>query len=149
VADEEPVIRTGRRNFLDLLSRAFLALWGLGFAGVIYAFLRPRHRELLMEETFRAGTLSGLPVGQATIVQHVTGPVMIVRVTEREVASFSALCTHLRCVLQYGADSRTITCPCHGGAFDLHGNVLFGPPPKPLPTYAVEIRNDQIYVRMS
>ncbi|MEW6367893.1 MAG: Rieske (2Fe-2S) protein [Acidobacteriota bacterium] len=149
MAEERLPVPVPRRGFLDLLSKIFLSLWGFGFIGVIYAYLRPQHRQVLLDETFRAGSLSALRVGDAFITQHQSGPVLIVRTGDRDVIAFSALCTHMRCILHWAGDTRTILCPCHGGVFDWNGNVLSGPPPRPLQRYSVEIRNEDIFVRMA
>lgn len=39
-------------------------------------------------------------------------------------------------------------CPCHDRRFDLAGNVLSGPPQRPLPTYGVNVRAGEIFVRV-
>jgi len=46
-------------------------------------------------------------------------------------------CTHQGCTVGYSSSSAKITCPCHGGVFDLNGNVLSGPPPSALHKYTV------------
>jgi Rieske Fe-S protein len=38
-------------------------------------------------------------------------------------------------------------CPCHGGAFDINGNVTLGPPPKPLERLDVEVTGNRLYIR--
>jgi Rieske Fe-S protein len=30
-------------------------------------------------------------------------------------------------------------CPCHGGSFDIHGQVTGGPPPGPMNRYLVRV----------
>jgi menaquinol-cytochrome c reductase iron-sulfur subunit len=44
----------------------------------------------------------------------------------------SNICTHLGCHTHWNNESGMIVCPCHDGHFDVHGNVVSGPPPKPL-----------------
>jgi len=46
-------------------------------------------------------------------------------------------CTHQGCTVAYNNGSKHLVCPCHGGTFDLTGNVVSGPPPAPLKTYTV------------
>lgn len=60
--------------------------------------------------------------------------------------AFSAVCTHLGCTVQYRSDLKIIWCACHNGHYDLNGNVISGPPPKPLPKYRVAIKGDEIFV---
>jgi Rieske Fe-S protein len=60
--------------------------------------------------------------------------------------AFSAVCPHLNCTVQYRSDIKEIWCACHNGHFDFNGNVISGPPPRPLKSYRVAIKGDEIYV---
>ena len=75
-----------------------------------------------------------------------SSPALLVNTQEGELVAYSAICTHLACSVHYEADTSTIYCPCHGGRFDLAGNVIAGPPPVPLESYKVEIAGDNIVV---
>jgi cytochrome b6-f complex iron-sulfur subunit len=44
-------------------------------------------------------------------------------------------CTHQGCSLSYS--SNKMVCPCHGGSFDMSGNVVSGPPSVPIKKYSV------------
>ena len=54
----------------------------------------------------------------------------------------SAVCTHLGCTVNLGADGKGFHCPCHGSQFDENGTVVSGPAPKPLPWPAVSLSRD-------
>lgn len=138
-----------RRRFLTVLSRAFLGLWGLGVAGVIAAYLRPRTRgERVAERIVSAGPLENLRIGEARLVRHGTTPFYIVRMDAARVIALSAVCTHVRCILDYDRERRGLVCPCHGGRFDLAGNVQSGPPPRALASYEVSVRAGEILVHV-
>ncbi len=136
-----------RRGALIWLIRGFLSLWAFG-AGVLgLSFLRaPSSERRPGERQLRCGSFSSLAVGEARLVRAGAEPVFVVRVSEAQITAVSAVCTHLRCVLKWDRDKGTIQCPCHDGAFDRTGNVLSGPPKKPLPQYPAEIRADEIIV---
>jgi len=139
--------RLDRRAAMSWLGRGFLALWIPALGAMMAAFLKaPASETRPGERQLKAGKLSTLAVGDARMVSHADEPVFVVRVAEAEVVAVSAVCTHMRCVLRWQRDNSTFQCPCHGGTFDKSGNVLSGPPKKPLRQYASEIRADEIIV---
>jgi Rieske Fe-S protein len=64
--------------------------------------------------------------------------VLVLRDREGHVRAFDARCTHEGCTVQYVEGESVVWCACHNGRFDLEGRVLSGPPPRPLPAYAVK-----------
>lgn len=60
--------------------------------------------------------------------------------------AFTAVCTHLNCTVQYRSDLKEIWCACHNGHYDLNGEVVSGPPPKPLREYRVAIKGEEVFV---
>lgn len=139
--------RETRRQFLRGLSRAFLGLWALGGAGVVAAYMQPReHAE--GGGLVRVGSLDELRIGDARLMRHGAKPFFVVRTSESNVVALSAVCTHVRCILSFDRDRRTIVCPCHDGKFNLRGDVMSGPPPRPLPTFEVTLRAGEVYVRV-
>jgi len=63
-----------------------------------------------------------------------------------EFVAFSAVCTHLGCIVHYEAGN-DIFCPCHAGYFNpLTGEAISGPPKRPLPKVKLRIdENGDIY----
>jgi len=139
-----------RRGFLRFLSGGFLSLWGIGAAGLVLSFLKaPGSEKRPSEGSVDCGPLSTLETGDARIVRHGNEPLIVIRHAEDHVQAFSGVCTHMRCILKWDSQSKTILCPCHEGSFDRSGNVLTGPPPRPLRRYAAEIRGDKIVARLN
>ena len=62
--------------------------------------------------------------------------IIVIRTTAGYVA-LSMMCTHQGCTVTYAKGSSNLICPCHGGQFDLNGNVVSGPPPSALTKYTV------------
>jgi Rieske Fe-S protein len=102
------------------------------------------------ESTARTVTLSIKPAdvkpNSGEIFRFGNQPAILVRTNTGELRAFSAVCTHLSCIVQYRGDLSHIWCACHNGHFDLNGQNIAGPPPKPLEQYAVNVRGDQIVV---
>ena len=57
-------------------------------------------------------------------------------------------CSHLGCSVGWHSADGLFRCPCHGGTYDEHGEVLAGPPPRPLTRLEVKIENDVCHVRL-
>ena len=75
-------------------------------------------------------------------------PYILIHLEEDQWRAFEQKCTHLACAVRYRADIHKIECPCHNGYFDPEtGNVLQGPPPRPLPQLEVVIKDDKVYVK--
>jgi len=160
-------ININRRNFL-------VGIFVLALAGIIAQFLLPL-LELLRKGTVVTGEISAgqetppkianvaeVPPGsQVSFVlrrnpdgspgQH---PAILIRLTEdkaavvgKEFVAYSAICTHLGCIVSYKSEEDTIFCPCHAGYFDpTNGKVISGPPKKPLPEVKLRIdENGDIY----
>jgi cytochrome b6-f complex iron-sulfur subunit len=138
-----------RRGALIWLSRAFLALWVPAVGAVAASFLKaPSSETRPGERQLSGGKLSSLGIGEARLVRHSDEPLYVVRMSEGQVLAVSAICTHLRCVLKWKRESSTFQCPCHDGAFDKTGNVLSGPPKRPLRQFPAETRADEIIVHI-
>lgn len=73
------------------------------------------------------------------ILEFGTLPVILIRVAEGDFRAFSGTCTHLDCIVEYQKDERRIWCNCHNGRYDLTGQVVSGPPPRPLQAFRVDL----------
>ncbi|HYI43895.1 MAG TPA: FAD-dependent oxidoreductase [Actinomycetota bacterium] len=65
--------------------------------------------------------------GEAAVVSHGLSKVAAYRDESGELHSFSAVCTHLGCIVQWNTGDKTWDCPCHGSRFDHEGHVVNGP----------------------
>jgi cytochrome b6-f complex iron-sulfur subunit len=127
-----------RRDFLNEVSFAALAVAGLGAGVVTFQFLSPN---VLFEPAtrFRAGSPGLYPVNSVTFLQDQL--VYIVR-TEQGFYAVSAVCTHLGCITQWKPEADQIACPCHGSKFKADGTKVEGPAPRPLPHFAIALTAD-------
>ena len=76
-------------------------------------------------------------------------PAILVRTPAGDLRAFSAVCTHLNCTVQYRTDLSHLWCACHNGHFDLNGQNIAGPPPRPLDAMVVNARGNQIVISKS
>jgi len=77
-------------------------------------------------------------------------PGILVRTAAGDLRAFTAICTHLACIVQYREDLQHIWCACHNGHYDpVSGKNIGGPPPRPLEAYAVNVRAEKIVVSRS
>jgi menaquinol-cytochrome c reductase iron-sulfur subunit len=72
--------------------------------------------------------------------------VHVVRQSETEVVVFDPHCTHLGCPLAWSSGSKAFVCPCHGGSFNAGGEVISGPPPRPMFRYQSRIDGDELVI---
>ena len=88
------------------------------------------------------GAASDIPVGGGKIYK--AAKVVVTQPARDQYKAFSAVCTHVGCIMSEVADG-TIDCPCHGGQFKItNGAVVAGPPPSPLPARQVKVVNGQV-----
>jgi Rieske Fe-S protein len=62
------------------------------------------------------------------------------------IRTFAAICTHEGCPLGWNAQQRLIRCPCHGSAFDVHGQVVEGPAQKPLKEIETVVERGRVLI---
>jgi Rieske Fe-S protein len=85
---------------------------------------------------------SEIPVGGGKI--FTAAKVVVTQPVSGQYLGFSAVCTHVGCILSEVADG-TIDCPCHGSEFKITtGAVVTGPAPSPLPKKQIKIVNGQV-----
>lgn len=132
------------------LGRRRLLGWFLGtslgalLAAVVYPvvrFLNPPEEKAAATDEADAGGVGDpefLEKGYR-IVRFGNEPVIVLRISDTEFHAFSAVCTHLACIVEYDRARRQIACNCHNGQFDLQGQVVGGPPPRPLARFTVHL----------
>ena len=90
------------------------------------------------------GTASEIPVGGGKI--FAAAKVVVTQPVSGQYEGFSAVCTHVGCILSEVADG-TIDCPCHGSEFKItNGAVVTGPAPRPLPKKQIKIVDGQVFL---
>jgi len=116
-----------------------------GFIGIGIRFITPvKHAT---ERRIFTIHLDELEINATRVFQDLRGKdLMLVRTSEREVKAISTTCTHLGCSVHWQPEKMEFYCPCHQGRFDKNGNVIAGPPPRPLDSYRVELEGDNVFI---
>lgn len=66
---------------------------------------------------------------------------ILVRTGDGNYYAYGQKCTHLACPVYYEQQRDRLECPCHEGGFEVRtGNVIYGPPPRPLDRIKLEVR---------
>jgi Rieske Fe-S protein len=152
----------GRRRALALIVNSAVAVIGGALTALLGVFAVRPARAADGERWIRAGSLGDLtantPVPRVLAVPRADGwyrarsreTVFLVWNGAREVKVFSATCTHLGCQVLWDASAKHFNCPCHGGVYGADGQVLDGPPPRPLMTIDARIdeADDSVLVRV-
>ena len=158
----ETPIQPGRRRALAVLVNSTVAVIGGALGTLLGIFAVRPARGAQRERWLRAGTLGDLtanvPVPRVLAVPREDGwyrarsreTVFLVWNGAREVKVLSATCTHLGCQVLWDEAAKKFKCPCHGGVYAATGDVLEGPPPRPLETIEARIdgADDTVLVRV-
>lgn len=138
--EEAQVTRREFCNFLGLTSAA-LFIGATGFAG--RAALDARRSEALTAIQIEGA--EALAPGASLNFRYPTAKdsAILIRTLDGDLQAFGQKCTHLACPVYFERAHQRLECPCHEGAFDARtGNVLYGPPPRPLDSIKLEVRAD-------
>jgi succinate dehydrogenase / fumarate reductase iron-sulfur subunit len=159
---DDDIADKARRNFLKRIVYGLGGASALVIGGVLAsAFVGTSVRQT-SRKWARVENLEKFPLGQVTTRtiryevqdgfyrQQIVKPVMIWRKPDvNEVVAYSATCTHLGCTVHWDEQKGLFVCACHGGMFDINGDVKAGPPPRPLDRYAFKVKDGYIYVEMA
>lgn len=150
-----------RRSFLR---KAIAWIGGVVTAGVgipaVRYLIGPSLRSQSGSESAAIGSAASVPLGTPTLrkatVERSAGWVtseqevgVFVKTSDgREFVGLSNICTHLGCRVRWVDDRRRFYCPCHAGVFDEDGNVVSGPPPRPLDRYPITVDGGQLILHL-
>lgn len=142
-----PAVDSSRRSFLNKL---WIVLGGLGFVEVvalILAFFQPakrRAKEGASEGIVEAGAIDKFPPNSVTA--FVRGKFYLARLEDGGFLALSRKCTHLGCTVPWVSKEMKFICPCHASVYDIRGEVVSAPAPRPLDLYRVFIENNIVKV---
>ena len=137
--NEEPNIP--RRTFCNrlLLTSAGIAFVASGLKGQP---ISQHDRALFYPPVKIAGAAQLLP-GSFLYFSYpsASNPAVLVRSQDGEYMAYSRKCAHLGCSVDFDSARGCLSCPCHLGVYDARtGNVVYGPPPRPLDQIVLQMR---------
>lgn len=142
--DDRDVLPTQRRKFLIILLGCIGAVLAAVATWPVWRYLSPQ--EIEGAATKVAIARSKVGPGDVHFFSFRGEPAVVLQPKPGTIVAFSAVCTHLGCVIQWQVDKEEFLCPCHAGRFRVDGTVLGGPPPKALKKLPVTLENDQVLV---
>lgn len=150
-----------RREFVNLAvgSIGAIIVVSVGIPSVAYV-LGPGLNVQKSEAWVPVGKIDQFPVGEPTLVSFtrttVNGwertansyGVYVTKPNSGDIYVLSNICTHLSCRVNWKEDLLQYVCPCHDAAFDIEGQIVHGPPPKPLIRYETKIEEETLYIKL-
>ena len=138
-----------RRKFCITAGNAAIGIVGAGSIAVMTEFLAPN---LLQEipRRFQVGPPDNFQPN--TVVFNEDYRLFVVRNEQGHFYALSAVCTHLRCLVNWRSVSASrdqegvISCPCHGSVYSKTGNVISGPAPRPLDRFRMLLEDGKLIV---
>ena len=148
--DNQSSQSSSRRSFLTILWSCLGILATFEFISVIINYLNPGKSRIKYVESgtiIEAGHADKFPVNSVTA--NIQGKFYLCRMEDGGFLALSSKCTHLGCTVPWVDKEKRFACPCHGSTFDITGNVINSPAPRPLDIYRVNIENNTVKVDIS
>ncbi len=135
-----------RRNFINYLLGGGFTLVASSVIYPIVRFMLPPKSTEAEPMAVSAGKVGEMHLNSGKIFKFGRKPGLLIYTKQGEYRAFMATCSHLDCIVQFRDDSESIWCACHNGYYDVNGNNVSGPPPRPLENLDVIIKDDDIMV---
>jgi Rieske Fe-S protein len=148
-----------RAGFLKAAIFGIGGLIGLsiGIPATAYV-ISPANQENQSQTWILVGSTSKIEIGTPTLfkikIKRTSGwivteeelSVYVLTENGRDYIVMSNICTHLGCRIRWIDEKDQFFCPCHNGIFNKVGDVVSGPPPKPLNRFMVKVENNELFV---
>ena len=136
-----------RRRFIQFLLGFSVTSTVVGMLVPVLGYLWPKDSTQGSGGPVEVGKVEDFQAGTAKVVPVNDRPVILVNNKTGGMKAFSAICTHLGCIVSWNTRKNSIECPCHDGFFNpVTGAVVSGPPPKPLAQYEVVVKDGKVLV---
>ena len=126
-----------RREFLNYVWGASMALFLAQFGGITFFFAMPRFREGEFGGIIRVRA-ADFPQANQPPVQNNPCKFWLVN-TDAGINTIYKICTHLGCIYAWSDAAGIFACPCHGSQFKLDGTYIAGPAPRNLDSFRFRV----------
>lgn len=140
-------VDVSKRSFLSRATRLLGILAVLQAGWIAVSTLAPGRRDT--QRMNGPGVKTVGPVDRfkpGTVTAIADGGFYVVRLADGGFLALNRKCTHLGCSVPWDAQQNRFACPCHASAFDIRGDVISSPAPRPLDLFAVAIDNGVVKV---
>ncbi len=137
---------SSRRRFLLVVWLGLAAVALVEYLGVVVDFIMTGRQRTPGDgdavvvagpvERFEPNSVSAFPEGKFYLVRLEDGGFL----------ALSRVCTHLGCTVPWNTEEQRFACPCHSSTYDMRGDVLSPPAPRPLDLYPVRIENQIVKI---
>jgi cytochrome b6-f complex iron-sulfur subunit len=142
-----PAGTIGRRKFIQVLLGFSIVSTVVGMLTPVLGYLWPKGAATGYGGPTEVGNAEDFPLNTSKVVSVSDKPVIVVNTKVGGMKAFSAICTHLGCIVSWNTRKGSIECPCHDGFFNpVTGAVVSGPPPRPLAGYEVVVREGKVLI---
>jgi len=146
-SDSTEAAKPARRHFLDFFLGTSIVASFASFLYPVIRYLIPPEQTELGPDLVVAAKTGDLQPNSGKIFPFAGRPALLILAADGKYRALSAVCTHLGCTVQYRPDLHEVWCPCHNGIYSIGGNNISGPPPRPLQTFDVIVKGNDIYVQ--
>ena len=135
-----------RRGFIHALWIALISISLLEVAAVTIAFLTSGGRKSNAKRPGLKvlGKLEDIPFGSVT--PYRIDRLYLVRMEDGGLLALSLKCTHLGCAVGWNKETDEFECPCHASSFNMMGEVISPPAPKPLDIFPLKVEGGLLKV---
>jgi Rieske Fe-S protein len=151
-----------RRSFVKIVTASLgsmmAAIVGLP---VIQYFISPALGKTTTDDWISMGSVDNYPFDIPTLFNYTIAKVngwersshsygaFVLRKEGQDPLVFSDVCTHLSCRVNWNEENSEFYCPCHAAFFSKNGEVVSGPPPRPLDRYEIKLDGDQLFIHLT
>lgn len=136
-----------RRSFLSRLMQLLGGVAILQVGWISFSSLAPTRRKEPAADgpgIKVAGPVERFAPGSVTAFAD--GRFYLARLDDGGFLALHRKCTHLGCSVPWDSEQQRFACPCHASAFDIHGDVVNAPAPRPLDLFRVAIEDGVVKV---